>query len=261
MMLATLPCACYMKMTKPLDAGNAERLLTATPVQEAEMADQPILKFPSIVTRAEAKNAGLSKYFTGKPCTKGHIAERRTESCSCVECQNLIVAKYREKNRELVNERTRVWRALNPERCAEMNRASRKALYDKNPEKFRAKSKAFREAYPEKSSAWVKKAKSAWVKAHPEMSAIYARNRRAKKKNAEGTHTIAEIRNLFSIQKGKCAMCMRGIKLKFHADHIVPLALGGGNGIRNIQLLCPPCNLKKGAKDPITFAQRLGLLV
>lgn len=41
----------------------------------------------------------------------------------------------------------------------------------------------------------------------------------------------------------------------------MPLARGGGNGIGNIQLLCPPCNLRKGSKDPIKWAQKNGRLL
>lgn len=39
-----------------------------------------------IVTRAEAIRAGVPRYFTGKPCKSGHIAERYTLKGSCVEC-------------------------------------------------------------------------------------------------------------------------------------------------------------------------------
>lgn len=51
--------------------------------------DQPRL------TRAEARAAGLSRYFTGQPCPKGHVAERYTNNYSCVVC-------YREPRNRLV---------------------------------------------------------------------------------------------------------------------------------------------------------------
>jgi len=34
-----------------------------------------------------------------------------------------------------------------------------------------------------------------------------------------------------------------------------------GNDRTNLQILCKPCNLKKNAKDPIRFAQEIGLLL
>ena len=33
-----------------------------------------------------------------------------------------------------------------------------------------------------------------------------------------------------------------------HVDHITPLARGGADAFDNLQLLCAPCNLTKGAK-------------
>lgn len=38
----------------------------------------------------EAKRKGLSKYFTGKPCPKGHICPRRVSNNSCCECDNQL---------------------------------------------------------------------------------------------------------------------------------------------------------------------------
>lgn len=42
----------------------------------------------NIITRKEAKLAGLNKYFTGERCVNGHLAERYTASGSCSECIN-----------------------------------------------------------------------------------------------------------------------------------------------------------------------------
>ncbi|MEA9644477.1 hypothetical protein ABQF78_008185 [Xanthomonas campestris] len=39
-----------------------------------------------IVTRADAIRPGLSRYLTGKPCKRGHIAERRTRQGDCTDC-------------------------------------------------------------------------------------------------------------------------------------------------------------------------------
>ena len=44
---------------------------------------------------------------------------------------------------------------------------------------------------------------------------------------------------------GRCADC--GSKEKLEYDHIIPLAKGGSNTERNIQLLCERCNRFKGA--------------
>ena len=39
-----------------------------------------------ILTRKAAIDAGSSRYFTGKPCSHGHVCERIVSSRKCVEC-------------------------------------------------------------------------------------------------------------------------------------------------------------------------------
>jgi 5-methylcytosine-specific restriction endonuclease McrA len=64
-----------------------------------------------------------------------------------------------------------------------------------------------------------------------------------------GSFTAGDIRDLWRRQFGLCAKC--GISLIFtgyHVDHVIPIVRGGRNEGGNLQLLCPRCNLSKGAK-------------
>lgn len=45
--------------------------------------------------------------------------------------------------------------------------------------------------------------------------------------------------------RGRCVQCESQELLEF--DHIIPLAMGGANTERNLQLLCEPCNRAKAA--------------
>lgn len=214
-----------------------------------------------VQTIAEAKASGQKRYFTGEPCPHGHVAERFVTSRNCVECARLRAARIRAEMPDVVRARARAWRERHPEAARASDRASWRRRYEANAEKFRAISRAFREKHPEKARAWAQAASSAWKAANRDAVAAFQRNRRAMKRASAGTHTTAEIRALALKQKHRCAACNTNIRRGFHADHIIPLSKGGGNSIRNIQLLCAPCNLKKGAKHPVEFAQANGRLL
>ena len=47
--------------------------------------------------RAEARKAGLKRFFNGHPCKNGHISERRVINGECVTCRNRT--RPREKRR------------------------------------------------------------------------------------------------------------------------------------------------------------------
>ena len=52
---------------------------------------------------------------------------------------------------------------------------------------------------------------------------------------------------LFKDQKGKCMYCGKKMEMTyFDIDHKKPVATGGKNRVTNLQLLCPPCNKRKG---------------
>lgn len=52
---------------------------------------------PEIISRKEARALGLKRYFTGKPCPKGHISERIVHHADCLECRSKYERKKREK--------------------------------------------------------------------------------------------------------------------------------------------------------------------
>ena len=65
---------------------------------------------------------------------------------------------------------------------------------------------------------------------------------------------------LYKKQKGKCMYC--GIKLTiryFHLDHKTPVSRGGGDNPGNLQLLCGPCNGRKGDMTDGEFRRKYKL--
>lgn len=198
-----------------------------------------------IISKQTAIKLNLPKYFTGKKCKQGHLAERYTNGGHCSECKKGHVAQWVENNKERSLEISREWKQRNWS-----------ALYEKQKE-YRAKNKhlrqiesrKYREKYPDK----VKECKKKSVEKNREHYTVLSRNYTARKKNAEGKHTVKDIKALFVSQNGICNGC--GCELqttgrkKYHIDHIVALANGGSNYPSNLQLLCPSCNTSKCDKD------------
>lgn len=50
-----------------------------------------------VMTRLQAAEKGLLRYYTGKPCRRGHHAERYTRSNMCVECSKLAADRFNRK--------------------------------------------------------------------------------------------------------------------------------------------------------------------
>lgn len=205
-------------------------------------------KLPS--TKEAAREAGLRHYFTGLPCKRWHVACRYTSTGQCVDCQ-------REHRRE--------WAAANPEKERESRVASLRKWTANNPELKREYARRSN-SKPEVSANNVRRARR-WAEANPEraheLRLVADRNRRALRRGCPDTHTKDDVAEIMRRQKYRCAECGASVRktTERHVDHIMPLSRGGSNGKQNLQVLCPPCNLKKAAKHPIDFAQERGRLL
>lgn len=222
---------------------------------------------PVIISRKDAKAAGLLRYFTGKPCSRGHLAERYVSSFCCVECNFAKSKEYRpetavatERRRRWVNENRdhhratrRAWYAKN----ADAQKEIQKRLRQERKEQYKAARDLRRAANPEK----YRQIDKSYRERNAEIVRTRTRNIRARRALASGEHTKNDILDILAKQRGKCCYCKRKLLKKYDADHITPLSAGGENGRRNIQIACVKCNRSKGAKDPIEFAQSIGLLI
>ena len=66
---------------------------------------------------------------------------------------------------------------------------------------------------------------------------------------------------IYTIQKKRCMYC--GIRQelgRFDVDHKNPVAKGGKNSFTNYQLLCPPCNKRKGKMTDGEFRRKYKLM-
>lgn len=69
------------------------------------------------------------------------------------------------------------------------------------------------------------------------------RSDRLKSARLIATHTIDEWYDMLDFFEWTCAICFTTEKIT--KDHIIPISLGGSDGIENLQPLCRSCNTGK----------------
>lgn len=210
----------------------------------------------------KSKKHGLSSAC--RTCCKARAAKVRSDN---PDKNKTYLAAWRKANPEKSRESCKNWRENNPERAKELSRIYRHT----NKDDVRAKRKEWesenrdvvrrlaRETYARNKEKKQEKNRRHYAE-NKEIYRARDRNRHAMELACEGSHTAEEIIALYEFQQGKCASPVCGHAplhkdgpRKFHADHMDPLSRGGSNWIANIQLLCPTCNRKKGAKTMEEF--------
>jgi hypothetical protein len=179
----------------------------------------------------------MAKYFTGKPCKRGHVAERYSSSGVCVECARIWERENRQKRtdqrRELYAQdpethraQSARWKADNPEKVREMAND----WGHRNPDKKRAA----RLRRKEKANAYRRE----WIKHRPELTRSQAARRRAALLQRTVLGHDEELRRIY-------AECPDGHEV----DHIVPLQAPDVCGLHvpwNLQYLPMRENRAKG---------------
>lgn len=173
-------------------------------------------------------------------------------STKCKSC----VKAYKDANAQSISERRRVYRNEHKAEISEYMKSYRPAYREKNREHLIAKSLEWAANNNEKRKVIARRSRLK----HPETGRSVVRNRRARLAQSEGRHTKVDVLEILRLQKGKCSCC-RSKLTAYHVDHIIPIARGGSNDKLNLQILCPPCNLKKNDKDPLDFMQSRGFLL
>lgn len=75
------------------------------------------------------------------------------------------------------------------------------------------------------------------------------KNRKSKiRKISDGSVNAASLRELIEKQEYLCVYCQKSLRIEKHLDHIHPVSKGGLHTIKNVQYLCPHCNLVKTDK-------------
>lgn len=72
-----------------------------------------------IISRENAKKLGLKRFYTGSPCQKGHVAERKVANKTCVVCCREHFASFYAKNKDRLISKKLAWYKDNPEYARE----------------------------------------------------------------------------------------------------------------------------------------------
>lgn len=138
-----------------------------------------------IVSRREAKTAGLAKYFTGIACKSGHIQFRYTVNGGCADC-------LKQQNR---------------------------SMYAANLDDARKRNRDYYAANKQKENTRV----TQWIKKNPAMSNLYSAARRSRCRTGTPPWLSAEQRqemiNAYAFARAWSA----ATGVAHDVDHVVPL--------------------------------------
>ena len=205
--------------------------------------------------RGECKECVAEKQKLYNEKNAEQIARRKKQTYAAKRGEILARhAEYHKANAVRIRENVKRWAKENPERLAQ----TRKAYQEANRDALLKKKAEYRSA----NRDLVREQSRQWYAENKDRLKPYRKAARAMRRGVPGKITAAEIREIISLQKERCAVC--GVKImkgSWHLDHITPISRGGTNNKQNIQALCPPCNLSKSARDPTEFMQSRGFLL
>lgn len=231
-------------------------------------ADRTAIRKPPCQWFPQIPSTATDRYASLKICTQCNIEKPKTEFhkrtkskdglfYKCKTCVFEYSKKFYEENKEKKLATGKKWVERNKEKVA----LYREKYLQNNQERVAQLAREWRQKNSERATA----SGIAWRAANRGKANEMARNRRAAKRNAEGSHTVEEVNAIFARQRGLCANCKKKLIQngdgKYHVDHIVPLSKGGSNWASNLQCLCPGCNLRKAAKHPLDWAKENGKLL
>ena len=183
--------------------------------------------------RKQAQALGLKTYFTGKPCKRGGIADRRLNGdCLCDAC--LEFTKQLKNNWDVANrDKNKAWRDAHPEKMAEY----KKNWQEKNNEKYKQNLKRWKKDNPAKILADFHKRRASQIQATPKWYGEF---------DAFVMHEAALL----------CRHRSAVTNVKWHIDHMIPLQSKTASGFHcasNIQVIPEALNVRK--RNTMTFTK------
>jgi hypothetical protein len=197
-----------------------------------------------VVLRSEAKQLGLTRYFTGKPCLHGHLSERFTSCTKCTKCA-LVTAKSYVAKQATTLDATKTCGV-----CKTNKTINEFAKHSSGKYGVAATCKACKKVYRDnwyiqnKAECLIKSAQ--WAKENVHKKRSYRAKRRAALLNA--TPLWADAKAIEYLYKQATILSKNNLK-KYEVDHIIPLQGKTVSGLHvpwNLQIIPTTENRSKG---------------
>jgi hypothetical protein len=185
------------------------------------------MEYPA--TREEAKRTGAKFYFTGKPCTRGHIAPRKTKG-NCTECMREDWVTDNERRKALPK--------------SEASKAAGKRYYERNKDLVKAKAAA-------RPSEEKRKHRNNHKRENPEVYRVLGNARRRRHREATPAWLTKEQREDIKQLYTEAQKITKLTGVRYEVDHIIPLINDIVCGLHvpwNLQVIPKTDNLKKANK-------------
>lgn len=213
--------------------------------------------------RAQAQAAGLTRYFTGKPCPQGHVTERMASSGACVECNRLAKAKRYAADPATANQQKSAWVAANRKRA--------NAIANKWSEANRAKKNASQARYRKENLQWdisrqaewraknadrIRYLNARWYLGNRHKVAARDARRRAKLINAMPPWD-SDLTDFVMAEASELAHARAAVTgFQWNIDHMIPLQARSVSGLHvwsNLQVIPERLNLSKNNRMMLTL--------
>lgn len=198
-----------------------------------------------LLSRKEAKLSGVTRYFTGKPCSHGHISERQTTNGSCMACVAMRKSGYDRAYRARHVEKIREYDRQRPKkRKPETLKAQKARYYQRHKDRLSTNYAAYRAANKEKLSLYFKEYKKENA---AQVAAWNAKRRAAELQRTPVWLTEDDlwiISEAYALAADRTAL----FGFKWHVDHILPLRGKKVSGLHvptNLQVIPAVENLRK----------------
>ena len=185
------------------------------------------MEYPN--NRSEAKKTGATHYFTGQPCSRGHIALRKTKG-TCIECMKEDWKIDNEKRKEKPK--------------SEAAKEAGRRYYEKNKEAVKARANA-------RPKEEVNQYKKKYKQENPELYKALVSVRKRRHRNATPAWITAEQKLAMREMYLQAQKLTKITGERYVVDHIIPLISPDVCGLHvpwNLRVITQEENLKKSNK-------------